>query len=49
MYGSFYRSFELPSDVDVQHVKASYKDGVLEIVLPKKEGAKPKHLKVDVK
>lgn len=48
-YGSFHRSFSLPTQVDSQNVKATYKDGVLEIVLPKKEGARPKQIKVDIK
>jgi HSP20 family protein len=47
-YGSFNRALTLPSEVDADKVKASYKDGVLEIILPKKEEAKPKQIKVDV-
>lgn len=39
-YGSFYRELSLPASVDEAKVKASYKDGVLEIVIPKKEEAK---------
>jgi HSP20 family protein len=34
-YGSFSRSFELPADVDAGKVKATYKDGVLKLNLPK--------------
>ncbi len=48
-YGSFQRSVELPAEVDTDKVAASYKDGVLELVLPKSEKAKPKQIKVDVK
>lgn len=48
-YGAFHRSFSLPSGVDSQKVNASYKDGVLEVTLPKKEEAKPKQVKVEVK
>lgn len=48
-YGSFSRSFTLPAEVDAANVKASYKEGVLEIVLPKKEGAKAKQVKVEIK
>jgi len=48
-YGSFQRSVELPTEVDADKVAASYKDGVLELVLPKSEKAKPKQIKVDVK
>ncbi|GLQ06388.1 molecular chaperone Hsp20 [Sneathiella chinensis] len=35
MYGSFQRSFQLPGDVKPADIKASFKDGVLEIKLPK--------------
>jgi HSP20 family protein len=47
-YGSFERSFTLPSNVDVAKIKAGYKDGVLQLTLPKKEETKPKQIKVDV-
>jgi HSP20 family protein len=47
-YGSFQRSIVLPAGVDASAVKASYKDGVLEIQLAKKEEAKPKTIKVEV-
>lgn len=48
-YGSFQRSVELPVEVDADKVAANYKDGVLELTLPKSEKAKPKQIKVDVK
>lgn len=47
-YGSFYRAITLPETVDAANVKANYKNGVLELTLPKKEEAKPKEIKVDV-
>lgn len=47
-YGSFSRSFTLPSTVDQEKIKAEYKDGILKIMLPKKEEVKPKQIKVDV-
>ncbi len=47
-YGTFIRSFTLPQNVDSDKIKAKYKDGVLELTLPKKEEAKPKQIKVDV-
>jgi HSP20 family protein len=47
-YGSFHRSFTLPHTVDRENIKASYKDGVLKVVLPKKEEVKPKQIKIDV-
>lgn len=46
-YGSFVRSFSLPSSIAADKVTAAYKDGVLEIVVPKKEEAKPRQ--VDIK
>jgi HSP20 family protein len=47
-YGTFQRSIVLPSVVDPNRVKATYRDGVLEIQLPKKEETKPKEIKVEV-
>jgi len=46
-YGTFRRSVVLPSVVDPGRVKATYRDGVLQIQLPKKEEAKPKEIKVE--
>ncbi len=46
-YGSFVRTFALPAAVDKDKVKAKFKDGMLEVTIPKKEGAKPKQVKVD--
>jgi len=48
-YGTFSRSFSVPSSVDPEKISATLKDGVLEIVLPKVEKAKPKQIKVQVK
>ena len=45
-FGAFTRSFTLPSSVDSTHIVASYKDGVLEVILPKAETAKPKKIQV---
>jgi HSP20 family protein len=47
-YGSFTRSFTLPSSVDLEHVSANYEKGVLKIKLAKKAEAKPKQIKVNV-
>ena len=47
-YGTFSRSFSLPTTVDHEKVKASQKDGILRVVLPKKEETQPKHIKVEV-
>ena len=46
-YGSFTRSFALPSTVDVAKLSADYKAGVLTIKLPFREEAKPKQIKVE--
>lgn len=47
-YGAFQRAFTLPSTVQQDKVKAKFRDGILEITLPKMEEAKPKQIKVDV-
>jgi HSP20 family protein len=47
-YGSFSRSFTLPTAVKADKVKASYKDGMLNITLPKTEEAKPKEIPVSI-
>jgi HSP20 family protein len=46
--GTFSASYTLPADVDASKVKASYKDGVLTVKMPKSEAAKPKQIKVEV-
>lgn len=48
-YGSFYRTIQLPALVDEAKVDAQYKDGVLILTLPKREEAKPKQIKVNIK
>ena len=45
-YGSFTRSFTLPANVNQEQIKATFKDGVLEIVLPKAEEAKAKKIAI---
>jgi HSP20 family protein len=47
-YGRYVRSLRLGKAVDEKQVKASYKDGVLELVLPKAEEVKPKKISVNV-
>jgi HSP20 family protein len=47
-YGSFTRTFTLPSTVDAERIQADYDKGILKIVLPKKAEAKPKQIKVNV-
>jgi HSP20 family protein len=48
-YGSFARYFTVPESIDTEKVAAEYKNGVLTVTLPKKEIAKPRTLKVQVK
>jgi len=47
-YGSFTRSFTLPSTVDPDQIRANYDKGILRISLAKKAEAKPKQIKVNV-
>ena len=47
-YGSFVRSFTLPTLVQADKVKAAYKDGVLTITLPKAEEVRPKEISISV-
>ena len=45
-YGTFSRAFSIPATVDEENIRADYKDGVLKIVLPKKEQSKPKQIRI---
>jgi len=47
-YGTFSRSFSLPSTVDAGRVNAEYRNGVLTVKLPMREESKPRQIKVDV-
>jgi len=47
-YGRFARSFTLPDVIDEEKVKAEFKDGILNLALPKSEKAKPKAIEVTV-
>jgi HSP20 family protein len=47
-YGTFVRSFSLPQNVDSTKIKATFKDGVLDLTLPKREEARPKKIAVEV-
>ncbi len=47
-YGSFFRSFPLPDSVDQEKVDAHFENGVLHVVLPKTEEAKPKRIQVKI-
>ena len=46
--GSFVRSFTLPQTIDVEHVTAALKDGVLTLTLPKKPEAQPKKIGISI-
>ena len=48
-YGTFVRSFTVPSTVEADKVGAEYTNGVLTVKLPKKEAAKPRRVKIEVK
>lgn len=47
-YGTFNRTVSLPAEIDLDKVSATYKEGVLELNLPKKEESKPKQISVKV-
>ena len=46
--GSFKRSFRVPVDIQVDKVKAAFKDGILEVRMPKTEESRRKEVKVEV-
>lgn len=46
-YGSFVRSFSLPRSVDAASIAASYRNGILEIEIPKKDEAKPRQIAIN--
>lgn len=48
-YGAFRRSFRIPGGVDADKVQAEFKNGVLHVMLPKPETAKPKQIEVQVR
>jgi HSP20 family protein len=45
-YGQFVRSFALPNNVDREHIRADFSDGLLRIELPKREDAKPRTIRI---
>ncbi|MBV9508019.1 MAG: Hsp20/alpha crystallin family protein [Acidobacteriia bacterium] len=48
-YGKFVRSFAVPNTFDTEKIAAGYQNGVLTVTLPKKEAAKPRQIKIEVK
>jgi len=47
-YGQFVRTFSLPNNVDRANIKADFANGLLKVVLPKREDAKPRTIKISV-
>ena len=47
-YGAFHRSVPLPASVDVDQAKATYRNGILKITLPKRAPARPKVSRIPV-
>jgi HSP20 family protein len=47
-YGAFQRSFTLPATIHRERIRAVFRDGVLELTLPKAEEAKPKKIVIEV-
>ncbi len=45
-YGSFFRSFSLPANIDQEKIQAEHENGILRITMPKKAELKPKLIKV---
>lgn len=48
-YGTFERTFTLPSTVDHERIQADYENGILTVTLPKVERARPKEIPVSVR
>jgi HSP20 family protein len=47
-FGRFYRSFNLPQEIKEDQIEASFKDGLLNITIPKAEKVKPKEIEIKV-
>jgi len=47
-YGAFERSFSLPQNVDTEKVQAAYKNGMLNVFIPRSEKAKPRSVQVKI-
>jgi HSP20 family protein len=47
-YGQFERLVQLPMAVQADKIKATYRDGLLEVTLPKAEELKPRQIKIDI-
>ena len=49
VYGQFHRAIALPAPVDASAIKATYKDGILEVILPKRPEAKARRIEIETK
>ncbi len=47
-FGQFHRSFTLRHSINPEAIKATYKDGILEVMIPKPEEETPKQIKIDI-
>lgn len=47
--GSFRRAFELPAEIDLEHAKATHKNGILTLTLPKSPAAKPRQITIETR
>jgi len=47
-YGKYYRSFNLPDNIDDKKIEAEFKNGTLTVHIPKSETAKPKQIEVKI-
>jgi len=47
-YGKYFRSFNLPENIDMQKIDAEFKNGTLTVHIPKSENAKPKQIEVKI-
>lgn len=47
-YGTFTRTFSLPRSIDPSQIMANYRNGVLEVEIPKKEESRPKQIQINV-
>ena len=48
-YGQFMRTFTLPPNVITDKITAAYANGIIEVIVPKKEEAKPKKITLDIR
>ncbi|MDD5635780.1 MAG: Hsp20/alpha crystallin family protein [Atribacterota bacterium] len=46
-YGTYSRTISLPAEIDKENIKAKFKNGILEIIMPKKPEVKPKEITIE--